>query len=801
MKSSLILAVLLFAATASAQTSADVELTLTNLGQGNPKAGNGVAYRVHVRNLGPDAAAGTLTGSYPAGATTAAYGNCTVVPANCQPTFDLAAGQAQDFDLFLVLDAALDDGTTITTQINAVTSTSDPDIANNTASITETVNTSAELYLDIVSGRGVAAPGDPLDWVWNVTNLGPSVARDVVLLIDPGDIVSFESIDIDPIFTCNTPAPGASGPIRCTAPFFNLTSLRVAYTFRASETSGSVPTTIRISSSTPDPVATDNEFTSSLIVAQLGTSRVEMSGPSTIEEPTITDTLTITNDGPGDLGTLSIDFLVGNSAQYVTNFTVTQTGGAPFSCEYIPQPPYRPTVARCTVPQFANGATASFALQMFLAAAIPEGTQITAVAQVRRTFDRNPAWIYQVSTFAGAHGEADVAVQKSGPAVIRAGEIVPYEITISNAGPDAAPVAWSDPLVFLSLLSTEQVDGVPLTCSTKTDMNYFVNYRVECEGATLQPGESSTVRILVRTSPKPGEVAPRNVVTTKKTSVVDPNSVNDSSAVTSQVVSSSDLSIAISGPPTAHAGDRLTYRVSIAQNGPSESKTLKFTDVLPPGARLASIRAVGGNVAFDCGDALPGATGHVTCTLAGMQPRQTTIMEVEVETDPSSSGAVNNAVSITSGTDDPESSNNAAATTTHVESGDAAPTLDLAVSIASSPTALLGGQAVYDVTVTATGIGLAENVMLSDSVPAELKFASASPSQGTCGAEGGLIVCRLGMLAGGTTATVRLRFNTTAAGAFRNSVFVGASSGDSNMANNHSAADVTVVPGRRRSVR
>src|SRR4051794_41001214 len=118
MKTFLLLGAVLFAATASAQTSADVELTMTRVGSSDPNAGSGTGYQIHVANLGPGAAAGRLTGSYPAGVTEASYdGPCTVVPANCEMTFNLAAGEARDFHLSMALDAAIEEGTTITTQI------------------------------------------------------------------------------------------------------------------------------------------------------------------------------------------------------------------------------------------------------------------------------------------------------------------------------------------------------------------------------------------------------------------------------------------------------------------------------------------------------------------------------------------------------------------------------------------------------------------------------------------------------------------------------------------------------------
>ncbi|HEY9285785.1 MAG TPA: SBBP repeat-containing protein, partial [Pyrinomonadaceae bacterium] len=83
-----------------------------------------------------------------------------------------------------------------------------------------------------------------------------------------------------------------------------------------------------------------------------------------------------------------------------------------------------------------------------------------------------------------------------------------------------------------------------------------------------------------------------------------------------------------------------------------------------------------------------------------------------------------------------------------------APSVDLAVAIADAPDpVLLGNNLTYTVTVTNAGELPATGVRLTHTPPAAAAFVSAAASQGACGGTGP-VVCELGSLAGGASATV-----------------------------------------------
>ena len=105
-----------------------------------------------------------------------------------------------------------------------------------------------------------------------------------------------------------------------------------------------------------------------------------------------------------------------------------------------------------------------------------------------------------------------------------------------------------------------------------------------------------------------------------------------------------------------------------------------------------------------------------------------------------------NSADVTSQTTDPVSSNNTTSTSVLVEiTGDS----DLAVSMTAAPTPVFVATALtYTIQVTNLGLASAAGVTVVDTLPATLLSASATTSQGSCGAvTGGTITCTLGAVA------------------------------------------------------
>src|SRR5205823_7292353 len=89
---------------------------------------------------------------------------------------------------------------------------------------------------------------------------------------------------------------------------------------------------------------------------------------------------------------------------------------------------------------------------------------------------------------------------------------------------------------------------------------------------------------------------------------------------------------------------------------------------------------------------------------------------------------------------DPNGGNNSATQTTAVDTQ-----ADLVVTKTDDPDPVIAGNNVtYTITVTDNGPSDAQNVQVTDSVPANTTFVSAAPSQGTASQSGGVITASLG---------------------------------------------------------
>jgi uncharacterized repeat protein (TIGR01451 family) len=120
---------------------------------------------------------------------------------------------------------------------------------------------------------------------------------------------------------------------------------------------------------------------------------------------------------------------------------------------------------------------------------------------------------------------------------------------------------------------------------------------------------------------------------------------------------------------------------------------------------------------------------------------------------------------------------------------------DVALTKSASPGAVfVGEQITYDLTVTNNGPDDATAVQLTDTLPAEVAFETATSSQGTCSEATGTVTCDLGPLANGGSATAQIKVHATAQGQATNQAAVSTTPADPNPADNSASAQTTVNP-------
>lgn len=117
--------------------------------------------------------------------------------------------------------------------------------------------------------------------------------------------------------------------------------------------------------------------------------------------------------------------------------------------------------------------------------------------------------------------------------------------------------------------------------------------------------------------------------------------------------------------------------------------------------------------------------------------------------------------------------------------------LSLAMTDAPDPVAV-GGSITYTIVVNNAGPNSAEGVTVRDTLPTGVSFISANSTQGTCTTMGE-VVCSIGTLANGASATVTISVSTTSGGVVTNTASVGNNTTDPDLTNNSSTTATTVL--------
>ena len=123
-----------------------------------------------------------------------------------------------------------------------------------------------------------------------------------------------------------------------------------------------------------------------------------------------------------------------------------------------------------------------------------------------------------------------------------------------------------------------------------------------------------------------------------------------------------------------------------------------------------------------------------------------------------------------------------------------AATADLAIDKTDSvDPATVGTEFAYELALTNKGPEDANGVQVVDTLPNQLDFVAANPSQGACKQAGKKVTCDLGTLANGAGATVTIRVNPRKAGQIVNSATVTTTDTDPVGANDTDAETTNVI--------
>ena len=306
------------------------------------------------------------------------------------------------------------------------------------------------------------------------------------------------------------------------------------------------------------------------------------------------------------------------------------------------------------------------------------------------------------------NAQADLSVTKSGPPTVNAANNIVYTLTVANTGPSAATsVVVTDALPV-------NVTFISATGGGTTNASGAVYWPVI---ASLTNGASTNLSVTVL-APAGGAVTNTAIVGSP---IPDPTPGNNTSApVITLINAQADLSVTKSGPPTVNAASDITYTLTVANAGPSAATSVVVTDALPTNVTFLS--ATGGGTTNASGaiywPMIPELTNGASTNLS------VTVLAP-------AGGAVTNTAIVGSPITDPTPGNNTSAPVITLISAQA----DLSVTKSGPPTVNAANNIVYTLTVANAGPSVATSVVITDALPANVTFISATGG-GTTNASG-----------------------------------------------------------------
>lgn len=303
------------ALTANIALAQSASLSIQKIDVPDPvEAGTNLTYTITVASEGPDDAANVaLSDTLPAGTTfqslTSPGGwSCTTPAVGAAGTVDCSIATftpgSVDFTLVVQTDAGMVDGTVISNTANVSSTTSDPDLNDNSATADTTVQAPAPV---LTLSIAITDAPDPVTAGYDVTytltaSTTYTTAVDATLTAPVPANTTFQSFIAPGGWSCLTPAVGATGSVSCTAPTLDLGDTVFSLTVRVN---GSTPggtlltddATMDITSSGRPESASDSESTTVVAATVLSASKT-VTGSFTAAGA-IVYSIVLTNEGPG----------------------------------------------------------------------------------------------------------------------------------------------------------------------------------------------------------------------------------------------------------------------------------------------------------------------------------------------------------------------------------------------------------------------------------------------------------------------------------------------------------------------
>ena len=400
--------------------------------------------------------------------------------------------------------------------------------------------TDVDLSVSKVTSQQTAKANTDVTYTIEVRNFGPADANGITLNDTLPENMTFVSLQQNsgPALSCTVPQAGSGGTINCTAGSFPVNSVAV-FTLVGHIPSGtSVGTeygnTATVSTGSVDPNSVNNSSTATTtVVTDNADVNIIKSTPSETAQPNsdVTYTIEVRNGGPAAADNFQWQDPLPAGMTFVS---LQQNSGPALSCT-TPLAGSGGTIT-CTSPSFAANSVAVFTLVGHIPPET-EGTFFTNVATVSTTtVDPNTENNSSNAIILVAANSADVGITKSSTSTTaRPDTNVTYTIEVRNGGPNAAEnFEWRDTLPGdMTFVSLQQNSGPALSCTMPA---VGAGGLIRCISSSFAANSVATFTLVGHIpSGTPADIEYENTATVS-TSTQDPNIENNSSTITTTVI-------------------------------------------------------------------------------------------------------------------------------------------------------------------------------------------------------------------------------------------------------------------------
>jgi uncharacterized repeat protein (TIGR01451 family) len=359
------------------------------------------------------------------------------------------------------------------------------------------------------------------------------------------------------------------------------------------------------------------------------------------------------------------------------------------------------------------------------------------------------------------------------PVTFGNGQDINYTIVVTNDGASSATgVVLTDTLP----------SGVNfISASTSTGSCSHANGVVTCSLGNVF--NTATINIIARPT-SPGTYTNTVSVTgNEQDSNLSDNSASATTTVNPQNPVSTDLRVTVFNSPsvvTLGSGQTIIYSIFVDNDGPSRATGVVVTSTLSQGLDFVSASTNSGSCSF--------ASGVVTCNIGTLDVGTSIFITAR----PTIPGTATNTVSVRGNEPDPVTSNNTVTKTTLINPAPGTVYADLRLTVFPPLNPVAFRNIDYQIFVNNDGPSPATGVIVTDTLPSNVTFISATSNQGTCSFANGVVTCNLGTVTNGVNISIMV--NPTVEGIITNTVSVRGNEPDFNTSNNTVTTVSSVAP-------